>query len=336
MTFGIRSFVVCALAFVLGVGAAQGAQNKTLCIYDPSGGNGDIFNLMKDYKNAAVGWGVDFAMKPYTDEKTAAEDFKAGKCDAVVLTSTRVRLFHKFAGTLEAMGGLTSYDQLGKIVTQFATPKGGALLKTPEYNILGVFPGGAIWLFLRDRTIDTVPELAGKRIATLDYDEAAKTMVRHVGASLVPADLGNFAGMFNNGNVDACYAPAVAYKGLELYKGLGSKGGVARYILSHLTFQIVSRVATFTDDFANASRKWGADNFARYRGVVEKADRDLPANKWIDIQPVDKIKYDTMFQEVRLRIRDDIKVYDKNMLTLMRRVRCQAEPARAECAEQKE
>jgi hypothetical protein len=336
MTFGIRSFLVCALALVLGAGAAQAAEKKTLCIYDPSGGNGDIFNLMKDYKNAAVAWGVDFAMKPYTDEKTAAEDFKASKCDAVVLTSTRVRLFHKFAGTLEAMGGLTSYDQLAKIVTQFATPKGGALLKTPEYNILGLFPGGAVWLFVRDRSIDTVPELAGKRLATLDYDEAAKTMVRHVGASLVPADLGNFAGMFNNGNVDACYAPAVAFKALELYKGLGSKGGVARYILSQLTFQIVSRASTFTDDFANASRKWGADNFARYRAIVEKGDKDLPADKWIDIAPADKVKYDTMFQEVRIRIRDELKVYDKNMLTLMRRVRCQAEPARAECAEQKE
>lgn len=336
MRLTFKSLLATAIALCLGAGAAAAAESKSLCIYDPSGANGDIYNLMKDYKTAAMGWGVDFAMKPYTDEKTAAEDFKAGKCDAVVLTSTRVRLFHTFAGSLEAMGALTSYDQLATVVQQFATPKGGALLKTPEYNILGVFPGGAVWLFVRDRNIDTVPELAGKRLATLDYDEAAKTMVRHVGASMVPADLGNFAGMFNNGNVDACYAPSIAYKALELYKGLGKTGGVARYILSQLTFQIVTRAPAFTDDFANNSRKWGADNFARYRALVEKADKQMPANAWIDIAPADKEKYDAMFQAVRLKLRDEVKVYDKNMLTLLRRVRCKAEPARAECAEQKE
>ena len=336
MNVTLSTLLAATVALCLGLGTAVAAQSKNLCIYDPSGANGDIFNLMKDYKAAAGGWGVDLTMKPYTDEKTAAEDFKAGICDAVVLTSTRVRLFHKFAGSLEAMGALTSYDQLATVVQQFATPRGGALLKTPEYDILGIFPGGAIWLFVRDRAIDTVPELAGKRMATLDYDEAAKMMVRHVGASMVPADLGNFAGMFNNGNVDACYAPAIAYKALELYKGLGKNGGVARYILSQLTFQIVTRAGAFTDEFANSSRKWGADNFARYRGIVEKGDKSMPQNLWIDITPADKEKYDTMFQEVRLRLRDEGKVYDKGMLTLLRRVRCKAESARAECAEQKE
>ena len=328
-----------ALAAFLTLGAApraEAADSKTLCVYDPSGGNGDIFNLLKDYKAAAVGWGVDFTMKPYTDEKTAAADFQAAKCDAVVLTSTRVRTFHKFAGSLEAMGAVTSYDQLATVISSFGTPKGGALLKTPEYNVLGIFPGGGIYLFVRDRTVDTVAELAGKRLATLDYDEAAKVMVRHVGASLVPADLGNFAGMFNNGSVDACYAPAVAFKALELFKGIGQKGGVIRYILSQLTFQIVARTATFNDDFSNNSRKWAADNFARYRTIVEKADKSLPANAWVDIAPADKEKYDSMFQEVRLRLRDETHAYDGNMLKLLRRVRCKSEPARAECAEQKE
>ena len=73
-------------------------SKKNLCVYDPSGTVGDAFNLMKDYRNAAAGWGVDFQLKPYTDEKTAAEDLKAGKCQAALLTGVRVRTFNKFSG----------------------------------------------------------------------------------------------------------------------------------------------------------------------------------------------------------------------------------------------
>jgi hypothetical protein len=128
--------LVVACSTLLGASAALAGTAKSLCVYDPSGANGDIFNLTKDFKAAASAWGVDFNAKPYTDEKTAAEDFKAGKCDAVVLTSTRVRLFHKFAGSLEAMGAVTSYDQLQTVVQQLSTPAGGKLLKTPK----GLFP----------------------------------------------------------------------------------------------------------------------------------------------------------------------------------------------------
>ena len=71
---------------------------------------------MKEYRIAALGWGVDFKLKPYTDEKTAAEDFKAGQCDGVVLTGTRVRSFQKFTGTIEAMGAVPSYDHLRSLV----------------------------------------------------------------------------------------------------------------------------------------------------------------------------------------------------------------------------
>ena len=94
------------------------AGNLNLCVYDPSGANGDAFQLMKEYRIAALGWGVDFKLKPYTDEKTAAEDFKAGQCDGVVLTGTRVRSFQKFTGTIEAMGAVPKLrppSQLGRL-----------------------------------------------------------------------------------------------------------------------------------------------------------------------------------------------------------------------------
>ena len=109
-----------AALILMTASVSANAGNLNLCVYDPSGANGDAFQLMKEYRIAALGWGVDFKLKPYTDEKTAAEDFKAGQCDGVVLTGTRVRSFQKFTGTIEAMGAVPSYDHLRSLVGYLA------------------------------------------------------------------------------------------------------------------------------------------------------------------------------------------------------------------------
>ena len=52
----------------------------------------------------------------------------------------------------------------------------------------------------KNKGINSVEKLAGKRLAVLEHDKASKTMASQVGASMVSADLGTFAGMFNNKN----------------------------------------------------------------------------------------------------------------------------------------
>lgn len=332
-----RTLAACAaMAITLSAGAAFAGEARTLCVYDPSGANGDSFQLMKDYRAAAVAWGVDFTLKPYTDEKIASEDFKTGQCDAALLTGVRVRSFNKFTGTIEAMGAMSSYGLLRTVIKNLSRAKAGKLMVQGEFETAGIFPAGAVYLFVADRTMDTVGELAGKRISTLDFDQAAQVMVRHVGASMAAAELATFAGMFNNGSVDACYAPALAYNALELYKGLGSKGGVIRYPLAQFTFQMVTRTAKMPAGFGEHSRKWAGDAFDRFRKVVERSDKSVKGKHWIDIPDEDKARYDQMFQEVRIRLRDKEKVYHPKMLKLLRKVRCKADAARAECAEKKE
>ena len=328
-------FLASALTFALSL-PTYAAEKKSLCVYDPGGGNGDIFNMMKDYRTSALGWGVDFTMKPYTDEKTAAEDFKAGQCDAVLMTGTRVRQFHQFAGTIEAMGALPQYDQLKRVLGTLAKPQAEKLMKSGDYEIAGVFPGGAVYLIVRDRTVDKVSELAGRRLATLEYDDAAKVMVRQVGAGLVAADVGTFAGMFNNGSVDACYAPATAYKALELYKGVGTKGGVIRYPLAQVTLQLLVRSANVPAAYPQASRAHAAKNFDVAMRTVVAAEKEIPKAHWIDIPDADKAKYDEMFLDVRVRLRDKEKIYNPTTLTLLRKVRCGTDASRAECAEKRE
>lgn len=317
-------------------GAASANQAATLCVFDPAGANGDVFNMMKDYKSAATGWGVEFELKPYTDEKTAAEDFKAGKCVATMITGTRARQFHKFAGSIEAMGALPDYKALGMVVKNIQTAKAAKLMKSGDYEIAGMFPGGSVFLLVRDRNIDTVEELAGKRLATLDFDDAAKVMVKQIGATLVPADVSSFASMFNNGSVDAAYAPAAAYKPLELYKGVGKKGGVIRYPLAQMNLILISRSNALPADFFQKSRDYAIKNFNKAVKRVKQGDAEVPKAAWIDISDADKKRYDQMFLDVRVKLRDEHKVYHKTMLKLMRRIRCKMDGARAECAQKRE
>ena len=325
-----------AASLILAAAPDAFAASKSLCIYDPGGANGDIYNLMKDYRIAAKGWGVDFKLKPYTDEKTASSDFKAGKCQAVLMTGTRVRQFHPFAGSVEAMGALPTYKLFKKIVRTLSKPKARKFMQNGKYEVTGMFPGGAIYLLVRDRKIDTVGELAGKRIATIEYDLASKTLVRHVGAAIVGADVGTFSGMFNNGSVAAAYAPATAYKALELYKGIGKKGGVIQYPLAQLSLQILIRTEDFPADFPNASRAYAAKTFSKALKMVQSAEKSIPAKHWIEIPAKDKARYDEMFLNVRIGLRDKEKLYDRRMLTLLRKIRCKANGARAECAEKRE
>ena len=329
---------LCALAPLWATPARAEPVKKVFCVFDPSGANGQVFQLMKDYKVEALAWGVDFELRPYTDEKLAADDFKAGKCDASLLTGTRLRPFHKFAGSLEAMGALPDYDTAERVIKSLSKPAAGKLMTNQEYEIAAIFPGGAIYLFVNDKSVNTVDALAGRKIATLTHDDASKAMVKRVGASMVAADVGTFSGMFNNHNVDACYAPAFAYDALELYKGLGDAGAVVRYPLAQLTLQVLIRTKDFPEGFGQKSRTMAAQNFDKGLKVARDSEKRIPEKHWLTIPPDDMKRYDEMLRDVRVQLRDDakLKLYDGKALTLFRKARCKKDPARAECAEKVE
>ncbi|MEE2787872.1 MAG: putative solute-binding protein [Myxococcota bacterium] len=321
---------------LLPIAHANAPVERTLCVYDPGGANGDFFNAMKDYRLEALKVGVNFLMKPYTDEQTLFDDFKAGQCKGAVMTATRARPLHPFVGTLEAMGALPEYGQLKTIIKTLARSRAASLMKSGEYESAGVYPGGAIYLFVNDKTLNTVQKLAGKRIATLAFDDAAKTMVGKIGASMISSDVSTFAGKFNNGAVEACYAPAFAYKALELYKGIKDKGGVVRYPLAQMTLQILIRSADFPEGFPAKSRAIVAKTVDKALTMVQKAEASIPAEHLIDIPKADKDKYDEMFLDVRVELRDKQKVYNPKALHLLRKVRCKADSSRAECVQKRE
>ena len=306
-------------------------------MYDPGGRSGDYFSIISDYAIEASGWGVELELKPYTDEETATKDYEAGHCDAVVATGVRLQRFNRFPSTIEAMGAVPSYELLGQMVTTLATSPGAAAkLKAGEHETVGFIPAGAVFLFVRDRGIDTVTELAGKRIATMDYDKAAPTMVERVGAIMVPADLGSIGSRFNNGDVDACYMSAAGYRPFELWRGLADGGGILRAPLAHATLQVLVRSARFPEDFGARSRTYLASRFEGMVKMVRALEHDIESEHWIEIPADRRADWDEMFLTVRVALRDEVGAYDGDMLRVLRQLRCASDGSRAECAEQKE
>jgi hypothetical protein len=321
----------------LGFAAVAHAETRVVCAYDPAGRSGDYFKILTDMALEASTWGVTLEVKPYTDEETAAKDYEAKQCDAVVATGVRLQRFNRFSSTIEAIGALPSYDLLKQIIdTMNKYESAAARLRTGEHETAGFIPVGAVYLFVRDRNVDTVPELAGKRIATMDYDKAAPVMVDRVGGIMVPADLGSIGPKFNNGDVDAAYASAPAYKPFELWRGLGEMGGVVKLPLAQATLQLLVRHERFPADFGKRSRAYLAGKFDHALGLVRKAEADIPAKYWITIAPAALPAFDEMFQGVRVDLRDKSKAYDANMLSTLKKLRCAKDAGRAECAESKE
>ncbi|MBR4984880.1 MAG: hypothetical protein IKY83_03990 [Proteobacteria bacterium] len=317
-------------------GNAFAGDPRTLCVYDPSGANGEAYATMKDYQIAATAWGIDFTLKPYTNEKTAADDFKAGQCDAAFLTGVRARGFTKFAATVEALGATPSYELLGEVIKLMAQPKVAKKMKNGDYETAMVMPMGAVYIMVRDKAWNSLETIAGKKVATIGFDAAATHMVKLAGASMVAADISTFGGIFNNGAADICYAPATAFKPLELEKGVKAKGGILRYPIAQLTGQVLIHSSKFTPEFAQASREYGANAYSNILTLSTKSDASIDKKYWIDIDKEAKARYDALFQDVRVKLRDEDQIYDKEMLSIMRRLRCKSDNTRPECAQKRE
>lgn len=331
----MKSSMIKSLAgAVLAIGAvvATPAQAAKLCVWDVMGASGDVFTMMKDYSIEAKKWGVNFDLKPYTDEKIAAEDLKAGQCDGVVMTGMRGRQFNPFTGSLDSIGGIPSYKAMGDVIATLAKPGAAKFMSNGNYEVVGIAPMGAAFLFVNDRSINNVSKLSGKKIAVLDYDKAQAKMVQKVGAQPVSSDVTNFAGKFNNGSVDIVGSPAAAFKPLELYKGLGTKGAIVRFPLAQLTIQIIVRKDRIPEGFGAKSRDYMVTRFDQALKMINKAEAEIGKQYWMDLPAADKEKYNIMLRDARISLTQE-GIYDKNMMKILKRVRCQLEPSNAECAQ---
>jgi hypothetical protein len=311
---------------------AKELPTRSFCIFDPIGEKGPAYQGMLDYKAAALAWGVMLDLTVHTNEAVALADFKAGHCDAVGLTGTRIRPFNKFTATIEAVGAIDDYDQMRKLVGMLANPKASKYMIEGDYEVAGIMPAGAVFVFVRDKAINSVEAAAGKRLATIDYDVASVKVVKHIGATMVPVSIATFAPRFNNGFVDLAYAPAIAYEPFEMYKGLGDKGGILRFNLAQMNGQLILRKDRFPDQFGQKSREYAYSNFTKALQHIVEAEKNIPKKYWVDLPAEKHAVYKEMLRQVRIELRDE-GIYDPRMLKILFKLRCRSNPGHYECVE---
>lgn len=322
--------------------AGQASAKNLLCVWDVAGKSGDIYNAAIDYALAMQkSTGVEITLKTYIDERVAVEDFRAGQCDGVMATSFRIKPFNGVSASMDSIGSTTivrnnkidmagSYEVVRRVIQAFASPGAAKLMVEGNYEVGGIFPLGAAYPIVRDRAMNSVEALSGKKIAAFDYDKAQGTMIQRIGAQPVSVDVTNIGPRFNNGFVDMVTLPAVAYKPLELHKGIGTKGAIGRFPLMIPTVQMVINRSKFPEGFGEKSRNFWLSQFDRAMGLIANAEKGIPAATWDELPPENVPKYVLMLREARIEIGKQ-GMYNKQALNIVKRARCSVNAADSEC-----
>jgi hypothetical protein len=307
------------------------------CLFDPVGNSGQLANLGRDLVLEARKWNLIVDLRAYTDERVAAEDFKAGQCDGVAISTMRAKQFNFFIGSIDAPGNLRDYAEVKTLIRALAHPAFEPMSITGRYQVVGVVPVGALYVMTNDRAINSIEKAAGKRIAVLDWDPSQAKMISALGAHPVPSDITNYGAKFNNRQADIIAAPAMAYLPLELYKGIGTNGGIFRFPLLHATGTLLIRrdllLPKIPDIDARLGqlRTFGLQFIDTLIDTIRASEKDIPERLWVDLSAKDKVKYWRMLREARIRMTQD-GIYDSSMMTLLKKVRCRHDPANEECS----
>jgi hypothetical protein len=305
-------------------------EDKTFCVWDPVGRTGPVMTFYSDVIPKAQAWGLRLKFVAYTEETDAVKEFKAGNCEAVVITSILSRQFVQFAGTMDAIGAINSQEGLELAIATLSRPRAGNLMIEGNHEVVTTFPIGSMYAFVKDRSVDTIEEFAGKKLAILNDDPQMKKFADLAGASYVNVTLSDFAEKFEKGIVDILIMPALAYNTFELYKGLGEKGGIIDYRLYYGMLQTISRRDQFPEDFGFNMRNYMLTRLKEMNKMVLDAEEEIPDYYWIETNQFVKDDIDHFSKRVRLSLQDS-DVNNSTALKLFWKIRCRLDPSRGEC-----
>ena len=310
---------------------AGSTLKRTICIWDIAGRNGPVFNAAMEQRALAVEYGINLDMVPYTNETVMVDEFKAGRCDAALMSGLRARQFNLYSGSVDAIGAVPSQKHMQTLLQVLSHPRQAGHMVQGDYVVMGIFPAGAAHIFVNDRSISSLAKAAGKRVAVLDYDETQAEMVAAIGATPVTTDIVSAPNKFNNGQIDILPAPLVAYELLELYKGMSPDGGVVDYPLTQLSMQLIGRLDKFPNEVAQLIREASYEAYPEVIKRIEQETRRVPDRWMIAIPDKDKREYEVMMQDARDALRAQ-EYYSADMLSLQRKIRCKFDPTRSECS----
>lgn len=317
----------------------------SVCFFDFQGKNGDIYSQAKDLVLIARRWNVIVELKVFTDERITAENFKTGQCDAAGISTLRARQFNSFMGSVDSVGGVPDYAGMRLLIHTLLDPKIAPMTITGKYQILGIMPIGGAYVHVNNRHIDSIEKAAGKKIAVLDWDKTQTEIVKRIGAQPISADLSNIGGKFNNGQVDIVVMPALAYRPLELYRGLGEYGGIYKFPLAQMSASLVidrERIKKKLPDldeklniFRGIASQFMDQMLDQIFRILDRTEKDIPDKYWLPLEKGNEDGFKRMMREARIQMTKE-GYYDPRMMKLLKKVRCKQNPTDAECSQPEE
>ena len=326
-------FILSTLALCAFSSMVQAKQQ--VCVFDLLGKAGESYKFLEEWALVSKKWGAQVQLISFQDEDLADKAFQNDKCDAVYMTSMRARTYNKFAGSIDALGGVPSNKIAQKAVEYVLDPRNTKRMTTylqgESYEVAGIGLIGSAYIFLKDRSLNTIEKAQGKKFAILHYDRAQRVMVERVGAVPVMSDISNFIKKFNTGEVDVVAAPAYAYKPLEIEKGLGSKGAMLNFPVVNVTADLIVRPERFPAQFGEQSRQWFLQKIPQSFAMVQRLEAAIPSKIKMQLSKEDKEKYQRLLREGRIDLTKQ-GVYDPGMMRVLKKARCTVERTNFECS----
>ena len=326
-------FIISTLALCAFSNMVQAKQQ--VCVFDLLGKAGESYKFLEEWALVSKKWGAQVQLISFQDEDLADKAFQNDKCDAVYMTSMRARTYNKFAGSIDALGGVPSNKIAQKAVEYVLDPRNTKRMTTTlqgdSYEVAGIGLIGSAYIFVKDRSLNTIEKAQGKKFAILHYDRAQRVMVERVGAVPVMSDISNFIKKFNTGEVDVVAAPAYAYKPLEIEKGLGSKGVMLNFPVVNVTADLIVRPERFPAQFGEQSRQWFLQKIPQSFAMVQRLEAAIPSKIKMQLSKEDKEKYQRLLREGRIDLTKQ-GIYDPGMMRVLKKARCTVERTNFECS----
>ena len=326
-------FILSTLALCGFSSMVQAKQQ--VCVFDLLGKAGESYKFLEEWALVSKKWGAQVQLISFQDEDLADKAFQNDKCDAVYMTSMRARTYNKFAGSIDALGGVPSNKIAQKAVEYVLDPRNTKRMTTTlqgeSYEVAGIGLIGSAYIFVKDRSLNTIEKAQGKKFAILHYDRAQRVMVERVGAVPVMSDISNFIKKFNTGEVDVVAAPAYAYKPLEIEKGLGSKGAMLNFPVVNVTADLIVRPERFPAQFGEQSRQWFLQKIPQSFAMVQRLEAAIPSKIKMQLSKEDKEKYQRLLREGRIDLTKQ-GIYDPGMMRVLKKARCTVERTNFECS----
>lgn len=326
--FIISTLVLCAFSNMV-------QAKQQVCVFDLLGKAGESYKFLEEWALVSKKWGAQVQLISFQDEDLADKAFQNDKCDAVYMTSMRARTYNKFAGSIDALGGVPSNKIAQKAVEYVLDPRNTKRMTTTlqgeNYEVAGIGLIGSAYIFVKDRSLNSIEKAQGKKFAILHYDRAQRVMVERVGAVPVMSDISNFIKKFNTGEVDVVAAPAYAYKPLEIEKGLGSKGAMLNFPVVNVTADLIVRPERFPAQFGEQSRQWFLQKIPQSFAMVQRLEAAIPSKIKMQLSKEDKEKYQRLLREGRIDLTKQ-GIYDPGMMRVLKKARCTVERTNFECS----